>query len=165
VQELVAKHFPRPDAPQSIRRLPRVRLATTYAATDIAEQIDAAASADAAARPDAAGANTAAGAFIVGALNSEADHAIRDVLARGAATGNAHDIVSQAMGVGVAKSGSDNQLRQRSGGASGVSGTAAAIATLSVNVVTSRSACKWPWRSGETGRDLASWLPAVNHAR
>jgi TonB family protein len=65
----------------------------------------------------------AAEALIVGALSSEAGGALADVLAGGAVTGNAQDILSQAMGVGVAKSGSGGDLRQRSGGAnSGVSG-------------------------------------------
>lgn len=65
----------------------------------------------------------AAEALIVGALSSEAGGALADVLAGGAVTGNAQDILSQAMGVGVAKSGSGGDLRQRSGGGnSGVSG-------------------------------------------
>lgn len=65
----------------------------------------------------------AAEALIIGALSSEAGGALADVLAGGAVTGNAQDILSQAMGVGVAKSGSGGDLRQRSGGVnSGVSG-------------------------------------------
>ena len=62
-------------------------------------------------------------ALIVGALSSEAGGALADVLAGGAVTGNAQDILSQAAGIGVAKSGSGGDLRQRSGGGnSGVSG-------------------------------------------
>jgi TonB family protein len=64
----------------------------------------------------------AAEALIVGALGAEGG-ALADVLAGGAVTGNAQDILSQAMGVGVAKSGSGGDLRQRSGGGnSGVAG-------------------------------------------
>jgi TonB family protein len=64
----------------------------------------------------------AAEALIVGALGAEGG-ALADVLAGGAVTGNAQDILSQAAGIGVAKSGSGGDLRQRSGGGnSGVSG-------------------------------------------
>jgi outer membrane biosynthesis protein TonB len=61
----------------------------------------------------------AAEALIVGALSSTAGGALADVLAGGAVTGNAQDILSQAMGVGVAKSSSGGDLRTRSGGGSG----------------------------------------------
>ena len=65
----------------------------------------------------------AAEALIVGALSAEAGGALHDVLAGGAVTGNAQDILSQAVGVGVAKSGSGGDLRQRAGGGtSGVAG-------------------------------------------
>ncbi|MET0390327.1 MAG: TonB family protein [Polyangiales bacterium] len=65
----------------------------------------------------------AAEALIVGALSSEVGGALQDVLAGGAVTGNAQDILSQAMGVGVAKSASGGDLRQRAGGGtSGVAG-------------------------------------------
>jgi TonB family protein len=58
-------------------------------------------------------------ALIVGALSSEAGGALADVLAGGAVTGNAQDILSQAAGVGVAQSASGGALRTRSGGGSG----------------------------------------------
>lgn len=61
----------------------------------------------------------AAEALIVGALSSEAGGALADVLAGGAVTGNAEDILAQAAGIGVAQSGSGGALRTRSGGASG----------------------------------------------
>lgn len=65
----------------------------------------------------------AAEALIVGALSSDTGGALADVLAGGAVTGNAQDILSQAMGVGVAKSASGGDLRQRAGGGtSGVAG-------------------------------------------
>jgi TonB family protein len=57
----------------------------------------------------------AAEALIVGALSSEAGGALNDVLAGGAVTGNAQDILSQAAGIGVATSASGT-LRERSGG-------------------------------------------------
>jgi TonB family protein len=59
----------------------------------------------------------AAEALIVGALSAEAGGALADVLAGGAAIGNANDILSQAAGVGVARSASGGALRTRSGGA------------------------------------------------
>jgi TonB family protein len=61
----------------------------------------------------------AAEALIVGALSSEAGGALADVLAGGAVTGNAQDILSQAAGVGVAHSASGGALRTRSGGGTG----------------------------------------------
>jgi TonB family protein len=66
----------------------------------------------------------AAEALVVGALSAEGGGALQDVLAGGAVTGNAQDVLSQAMGVGVAKTGSGGDLRQRTGGGtgSGVSG-------------------------------------------
>ena len=64
-------------------------------------------------------AQQAAEALIVGALSAEAGGALADVLAGGAVTGNAQDILSQAAGVGVAQSASGGALRTRSGGGSG----------------------------------------------
>ncbi len=64
-------------------------------------------------------ASQAAEALIVGALSADTGGALADVLAGGAVTGNAQDILSQAMGVGVAKSASGGDLRTRGGGASG----------------------------------------------
>jgi len=61
----------------------------------------------------------AAEALIVGALSAEAGGALADVLAGGAVTGSAQDILSQAAGVGVAQSASGGNLRTRSGGGSG----------------------------------------------
>lgn len=61
----------------------------------------------------------AAEALIVGALSAEAGGALADVLAGGAVTGSAQDILSQAAGVGVAQSASGGTLRTRSGGGSG----------------------------------------------
>ena len=61
----------------------------------------------------------AAEALIVGALSSETGGALADVLAGGAVTGSAEDILSQAAGVGVAQSSSGGTLRTRSGGGSG----------------------------------------------
>ncbi len=58
-------------------------------------------------------------ALIVGALGSETSGALADVLAGGAVTGNAADILSQATGVGVAKSGGGGDLRTRAGGGTG----------------------------------------------
>lgn len=60
----------------------------------------------------------AAEALIVGALSSEAGGALADVLAGGAVTGNAQDILSNASGINVAKS-QTGKLRTRSGGGSG----------------------------------------------
>jgi outer membrane biosynthesis protein TonB len=60
----------------------------------------------------------AAEALIVGALSAEGG-ALADVLAGGAVTGNAQDILAQAAGVGVAQSGAGGTLRQRSGGGTG----------------------------------------------
>jgi hypothetical protein len=65
----------------------------------------------------------AAEALVVGALSADTGGALHDVLAGGAVTGNAQDVLSQAMGVGVAKSASGGDLRQRTGGGTtGVSG-------------------------------------------
>jgi TonB family protein len=89
---------------------------------DKAPQDDAQAVADKSARI-AQEAAQAAEALIVGALSADTGGALADVLAGGAVTGNAQDILSQAMGVGVAKSGSGGDLRQRAGGgSSGVAG-------------------------------------------
>lgn len=57
-------------------------------------------------------------ALIVGALSAEAGGVLADVLANGAVTGNAQDILSQAAGIGVAQSASGGALRTRSGGGS-----------------------------------------------
>ena len=54
-------------------------------------------------------------AMILGALG---DGALADVLAGGAVTGNAEDVLAQASGVGVATGGS-SALRERSGGGDG----------------------------------------------
>ena len=59
----------------------------------------------------------AAEALIVGALG-EADGALQDVLANGAVTGSAQDILAQASGIGVATT-SSGTLRTQSGGATG----------------------------------------------
>lgn len=65
----------------------------------------------------------AAEALIVGALSADSGGALADVLAGGAVTGNAQDILSQAVGVGVAKSASGGDLRERAGGSTtGVAG-------------------------------------------
>ena len=61
----------------------------------------------------------AAEALIVGALSAEAGGALADVLAGGAVTGNAQDILAQAAGVGVAQSAAGGALRQRTGGGTG----------------------------------------------
>jgi len=61
----------------------------------------------------------AAEALIVGALSAAGGGALADVLAGGAVTGNAADILSQAQGIGVATAGSGGALRGRSGGGSG----------------------------------------------
>lgn len=58
-------------------------------------------------------------ALIVGALSAEAGGVLADVLAGGAVTGSAEDILSQAAGVGVAQSASGGELRTRSGGGDG----------------------------------------------
>lgn len=60
----------------------------------------------------------AAEALIVGALSAEGG-ALADVLAGGAVTGNAEDILASAAGVGVATSGQGGSLRSRGGGGSG----------------------------------------------
>jgi len=70
----------------------------------------------------------AAEALVVGALSSAAGGALQDVLAGGAVTGNAQDVLSQARGVGVAKSSSGGDLRQRAGG--GSSGVSAGLGSL-----------------------------------
>jgi len=71
----------------------------------------------------AAEAAQAAEALVVGALSADSGGALHDVLAGGAVTGNAQDVLSQAMGVGVAKNASGGDLRQRTGGGTtGVSG-------------------------------------------
>ncbi|HEX7481799.1 MAG TPA: AgmX/PglI C-terminal domain-containing protein [Polyangiales bacterium] len=64
-------------------------------------------------------ASQAAEALIVGALSSETGGALADVLAGGAVTGNAADILATAAGIGVAKAGSGGDLRTRGGGATG----------------------------------------------
>jgi len=81
---------------------------------------NAASSAEARARiAEEAGAQ--AEAMILGALGEGG--ALNDVLAGGAVTGNAEDVMAQASGVGVAQRGSGGTLRSRSGGGgSGQSG-------------------------------------------
>jgi TonB family protein len=66
-------------------------------------------------------------AMLLGALGSEGG-ALGDVLAGGAVTGNAADVLAQAAGVGVAKNGSSGELRTRSGG--GGSGQQAGLGSL-----------------------------------
>ncbi len=61
----------------------------------------------------------AAEALIVGALSAEAGGVLADVLAGGAVTGSAEDILAQAAGVGVAQSASGGELRTRGGGGDG----------------------------------------------
>jgi len=68
-------------------------------------------------------------ALIVGALSAEAGGVLADVLAGGAVTGSAEDILSQAAGVGVAQSASGGELRTRSGGGDG-SGQAGGLGSL-----------------------------------
>lgn len=60
-------------------------------------------------------------ALLLGALGDKGG-ALADVLAGGAVTGNAADVIAQAAGVGVAQSGSGGTLRTRAGGATGVGG-------------------------------------------
>ncbi|MBW1755657.1 MAG: AgmX/PglI C-terminal domain-containing protein, partial [Deltaproteobacteria bacterium] len=57
-------------------------------------------------------------AMLLGALGGE-DGALGDVLAGGAVTGNAADVLAQASGVGVASKSEAGTLRTRSGGGSG----------------------------------------------
>lgn len=71
----------------------------------------------------------AAEALIVGALSAEAGGVLADVLAGGAVTGSAEDILAQAAGVGVAQSASGGELRTRSGGGDG-SGQAGGLGSL-----------------------------------
>jgi TonB family protein len=61
----------------------------------------------------------AAEALLVGALSSEGGGALANVLAGGAVTGNAEDVLAQAAGVGVANSAQGGTLRNRTGGGSG----------------------------------------------
>jgi TonB family protein len=61
----------------------------------------------------------AAEALLLGALSSEGGGALADVLAGGAVTGNAEDVLAQAAGVGVATGSQGGTLRTRSGGGSG----------------------------------------------
>lgn len=65
-------------------------------------------------------------AMILGALGEGG--ALSDVLAGGAVTGNAEDILAQAAGVGVAQGGSSGSLRTRSGG--GGSGQTGSLGNL-----------------------------------
>lgn len=64
-------------------------------------------------------ASAAAEALLLGALGSDKGGALNDVLAGGAVTGNAEDVLAQAAGVGVATSSTGGTLRARSGGGSG----------------------------------------------
>jgi TonB family protein len=79
---------------------------------------EAAAVAEASARM-AEEAAAAAEALLVGALSSEGGGALANVLAGGAVTGNAEDVLAQAAGVGVATNASGGTLRNRSGGGTG----------------------------------------------
>lgn len=63
-------------------------------------------------------ASQAAEALLLGALGDKGG-ALADVLAGGAVTGNAEDVLAQAAGVGVAQSSSGATLRTRAGGGSG----------------------------------------------
>jgi TonB family protein len=83
------------------------------------EKDDVATSAEARARI-AQEASQAAEALLLGALG-EKGGALADVLAGGAVTGNAEDVLAQASGVGVAQS-SGGALRMRSGGGTGSGG-------------------------------------------
>jgi len=58
-------------------------------------------------------------ALLLGALGATGGGALNDVLAGGAVTGNAEDVLAQAAGVGVASNASGGTLRQRSGGGTG----------------------------------------------
>jgi TonB family protein len=58
-------------------------------------------------------------ALLLGALGAQGGGALNDVLAGGAVTGNAEDVLAQAAGVGVATNASGGTLRQRSGGGNG----------------------------------------------
>jgi TonB family protein len=55
-------------------------------------------------------------ALLLGALSAEGGGALNDVLAGGAITGNAEEVLSQAAGVGVATNSSGGILRPRAGG-------------------------------------------------
>jgi TonB family protein len=73
----------------------------------------------------------AAEALLLGALSAEGGGALNDVLAGGAVTGNAEDVLAQASGVGVAQGTQGGTLRTHSGGGgsgktSGLGGLAAA---------------------------------------
>jgi TonB family protein len=78
----------------------------------------AAAQAEASARM-AEEAAAAAEALLVGALGTEGGGALANVLAGGAVTGNAEDVLAQASGVGVATNASGGTLRNRTGGGTG----------------------------------------------
>jgi TonB family protein len=58
----------------------------------------------------------AAEALLLGALSAEGGGALQDVLAGGAITGNAEEVLSQAAGVGVATNAAGGTLRARAGG-------------------------------------------------
>jgi TonB family protein len=58
-------------------------------------------------------------ALLLGALGATGGGALNDVLAGGAVTGNAEDVLAQAAGVGVATNASGGTLRQRAGGGTG----------------------------------------------
>lgn len=70
----------------------------------------------------------AAEAMLLGALNAAGGGALADVLAGGAVTGNAKDVLDMASGVGVATSAQGGTLRERSGGGSG--GTTQGLGSL-----------------------------------
>jgi TonB family protein len=64
-------------------------------------------------------ASASAEALLLGALGAQGGGALNDVLAGGAVTGNAEDVLAQAAGVGVATNAQGGTLRQRSGGGTG----------------------------------------------
>ncbi len=73
-------------------------------------------------------------ALILGALGSGGSSALNDVLAGGAVTGSAADVLAAAGGVGVATAGTGSTLRTRSGGGdgSGAGGGLGMLATTSM---------------------------------
>ncbi len=87
------------------------------AKTDSAPKEDVATSAEARAK-FAEEAAQAAEAMLLSGLGGE-DSGLADVVAQGAVTGNAEDVLAQAAGVGVARGDSGSTLRTRSGGGDG----------------------------------------------
>jgi len=70
----------------------------------------------------------AAEALLLGALSAEGGGALNDVLAGGAITGNAEEVLEQAAGVGVATNSSGGILRPRAGG--GTEGRTSGLGSL-----------------------------------